>query len=77
MARQAELIGEVIGKHEGVRPADQGEGDSILAAFARQSYPLARITEQNIVVDHATQTVSINLAVDLLYAWLDPRIRYE
>ena len=41
MARQAELIDEAIAKHGGVRPADQGEGDSALAAFARPAAALA------------------------------------
>src|SRR5262249_36440244 len=41
MARQAELIGEAVAKHGGVRPADQGEGDSPLAAFARPPAALA------------------------------------
>jgi predicted ATPase/class 3 adenylate cyclase/DNA-binding CsgD family transcriptional regulator len=41
MARQAELVGEAIAKHGGARPADQGEGDSLLAAFARPADALA------------------------------------
>ncbi len=41
MARQAELIGGAVAKHGGVRPADQGEGDSALAAFARPGDALA------------------------------------
>jgi predicted ATPase/class 3 adenylate cyclase/DNA-binding CsgD family transcriptional regulator len=41
MARQAELVGEAIAKHGGARPADQGEGDSALAAFARPADALA------------------------------------
>jgi len=41
MARQAELIGDAIAKHGGVRPSDQGEGDSALAAFARPGDAIA------------------------------------
>src|SRR5262245_18653132 len=41
MARQAELIGQVVARHGGVRPADQGEGDSTLSAFARPSDALS------------------------------------
>src|SRR5262245_18544206 len=34
MARQAELVGQAVARHGGVRPADQGEGHSTLSAFA-------------------------------------------
>lgn len=37
----------------------------LLGAFARQAHPLARITAQNIVVDHAARSVAVNLTVDL------------
>lgn len=37
----------------------------LLAALARQAYPLARITDEKVVVDHATQKVSVALKVDL------------
>ena len=30
-----ELVDETIGRHDGVRPVEQGEGDSFVAAFAR------------------------------------------
>jgi predicted ATPase/class 3 adenylate cyclase/DNA-binding CsgD family transcriptional regulator len=35
VARQAELIAAAIAQHRGVRPPDQGEGDSTLAVFSR------------------------------------------
>src|SRR4029453_4919258 len=31
------VVDEVIGRHHGVRPEEQGEGDSFVAAFARAS----------------------------------------
>lgn len=37
----------------------------LLGTFAHQGHPLARITEQNIVVDHADQSLTVNLKVDL------------
>src|SRR5690606_837035 len=37
----------------------------LLAGLAHQGYPLAAITGQNIVVDHAARTVAIDLRVDL------------
>jgi predicted ATPase/class 3 adenylate cyclase/DNA-binding CsgD family transcriptional regulator len=41
VGRQDELISEAIAAHAGVRPRDQGEGDSFLAAFARATDALA------------------------------------
>ena len=32
---------------------------------------------QNLTLLFAVIFVFINLAIDLLYAWIDPRIRYE
>lgn len=45
MARQAELIAAAVERHGGVRPIEQGEGDSIVAAFARSSDALAAALE--------------------------------
>jgi predicted ATPase/class 3 adenylate cyclase/DNA-binding CsgD family transcriptional regulator len=41
ISRHDELVTELIGRDGGVRPQDQGEGDSFLAAFARPSEALA------------------------------------
>ncbi len=41
MARQDELIGQAVAAHGGVRPKDQGEGDSVLAAFTAPAQALA------------------------------------
>ena len=41
MAELRDLVGEIIGRHHGVRPLDQGEGDSFFAAFARPSEAVA------------------------------------
>lgn len=40
-ARQYELVGEAIGRHGGVRPVEQGEGDSVVGAFSRASDALS------------------------------------
>src|SRR5688572_7744068 len=31
------MVSETVGRHNGVRPLEQGEGDSFVAAFARAS----------------------------------------
>jgi predicted ATPase/class 3 adenylate cyclase len=41
VARHYELLGAAIALHGGVRPLEQGEGDSVVAAFARASDALA------------------------------------
>src|SRR4030095_12742070 len=41
MTRQAELIGQAVARHGGVRPVDQGEGDSTLSAFAHPRQAIA------------------------------------
>src|SRR5687768_15433839 len=37
MAELSALVGELVGRYQGVRPLEQGEGDSFVAAFARAS----------------------------------------
>lgn len=49
-----------------------GLGRTLIAAIFHRDYPLI----QGIVVLMAFVFSAVNLAVDLTYAWLDPRIRY-
>lgn len=44
-AELRDLAGELIGSHNGVRPLDQGEGDSFLGAFSRPSEAVACAVE--------------------------------
>ena len=37
IARHYELLDAAISSHDGVRPLEQGEGDSVVAAFSRAS----------------------------------------
>ena len=41
MARMNQVVSETIASHDGVRPVEQGEGDSFVAAFARASDAVA------------------------------------
>src|SRR5438093_5867758 len=41
VARLDEVVAEAVGCHGGVRPVEQGEGDSFVAAFARASDAVA------------------------------------
>jgi peptide/nickel transport system permease protein len=50
-----------------------GLGRLIISAVLRRDYPVV----QGVVLVTATAYVLINLAVDVLYVFIDPRIRYE
>ena len=39
------IFDEAVARHEGVRPVEQGEGDSVVAAFSRASDSLAAALE--------------------------------
>ena len=41
MARMNQVVSQTIATHDGVRPVEQGEGDSFVAAFARASDAVA------------------------------------
>ena len=45
LARLNNVVSDVIATHDGVRPVEQGEGDSFVAAFARASDALAAALE--------------------------------
>src|ERR1700758_5097494 len=45
LARLNGSVSEIIAAHDGVRPVEQGEGDSFVAAFARASDALAAAVE--------------------------------
>lgn len=50
-----------------------GMGRYLLEALNNRDYPVV----QAVVLIFATVIILVNLFVDLLYAWLDPRIRYS
>jgi peptide/nickel transport system permease protein len=50
-----------------------GLGRLIISAVLRRDYPVV----QGVILVTATAYVLINLAVDILYVFIDPRIRYE
>ncbi len=49
-----------------------GMGSALIQAVSQRDYP----TVQAMVFVMALVFLGLNLAIDLLYAWLDPRIRY-
>jgi peptide/nickel transport system permease protein len=50
-----------------------GMGRLIISAILRRDYPVV----QGVVLVTAATYVLINLAVDMVYAFIDPRIRYD
>lgn len=50
-----------------------GMGTNLVGAINHRDYPLV----QAVVLLMATVFVMFNLVVDIMYAWLDPRIRYS
>lgn len=50
-----------------------GVGNLVVNAINERDYPVV----EGVVLFVAVLYVVINLAVDLLYAWIDPRIRYD
>ncbi len=50
-----------------------GVGTLVLDAILRRDYPLV----QAVIVVLAVIYAVVNLAVDLLYAWVDPRVRFQ
>src|SRR6266550_2365823 len=50
VARSYALLDDAITRHGGVRPVEQGEGDSVVAAFARASDALAAALEAQLAL---------------------------
>jgi predicted ATPase/class 3 adenylate cyclase/DNA-binding CsgD family transcriptional regulator len=58
IGRHYELLAEAVAAHGGIRPQEQGEGDSIVAAFARPSDALrAAVSAQLALASEAWPTV--------------------
>jgi peptide/nickel transport system permease protein len=69
------LLGFVLGGSVAVEQAFgvPGLGRSLVTALIERDI----IVVQNLVLLYAVIFVVVNFAVDLSYAWLDPRIRYQ
>jgi peptide/nickel transport system permease protein len=69
------LMGFVLGGSVAVEQAFgvPGLGRALVTAVVERDI----IVVQNLVLLYATIFVFVNIAIDLSYAWLDPRIRYQ
>jgi predicted ATPase/class 3 adenylate cyclase/DNA-binding CsgD family transcriptional regulator len=61
MARHDELLAKAIATHGGYRPIEQGEGDSVVAAFVRASDALAAAVEAQQAL--ATEPLTVRMAL--------------
>ena len=63
--------GLLIGMRSGVKKAAKGAGNEPTGIASKRIWNI--VTALLIAVTYVT----VNLLVDVLYGWLDPRIRYE
>lgn len=57
------LLSDVVGRHGGVRPVEQGEGDSIVAVFARASDAVAAALEAQLALSKRVWPDGLQLRV--------------
>ena len=69
------LFGLLLGGSVAVEAAFTvpGLGTALVQAFTERDF----VVVQNLVLLYGVIFVFVNLSIDLAYAWLDPRIRYE
>lgn len=66
MARQRQLIADAVAAHGGVRPVEQGEGDSLVAAFVRATDGIAAALDAQLAIqreDWPGRAVRVRMAV--------------
>ena len=63
IARHYALLDDAIASHNGVRPVEQGEGDSVVGAFARASDALAAVLDAQLRLRGESWPDGVSLAV--------------
>jgi predicted ATPase/class 3 adenylate cyclase len=63
VSRHYEILDDVIAAHGGVRPVEQGEGDSVVAAFARPSEAVAAAIEAQVRLLAELDWLPVRMAV--------------
>jgi class 3 adenylate cyclase len=71
------LLSEAIGRHGGVRPVEQGEGDSVVAAFARASDALAAALEAQLALSGQAWPGGLELRVRMALHTAEAQLRDE
>ncbi len=63
MGRLNELVTETVGAHGGVRPLEQGEGDSFVAAFSRASEAVACALEIQRILASEQSPIAVRMGI--------------
>jgi hypothetical protein len=63
VARHYELLDEAAACHRGVRPQEQGAGDSVVAAFARPSDALGAALDAQVTLTTEEMDLSVRMAI--------------
>lgn len=73
--RHYQILADVIGRHRGVRPVEQGEGDSIVAAFSRGTDAVASALEAQQLMAAEAWPEGASLAVRMALHTGDAQLR--
>jgi predicted ATPase/class 3 adenylate cyclase/DNA-binding CsgD family transcriptional regulator len=71
------LLSDAVGRHGGVRPVEQGEGDSIVAAFSRASDALAAALDAQRAIAAQTWPDGLDLRVRIALHTAEAQLRDE
>lgn len=71
------LLSDAVGRHGGVRPVEQGEGDSIVAAFARASDAVAAALEAQLALSTQVWPDGLQLRVRIGLHTAEAQLRDE
>jgi len=69
VAMHYRLLSDAIGRHGGVRPVEQGEGDSVVAAFSRASDAVAAALEAQRSLARQVWPDDVDLRVRIVLAY--------
>ena len=71
------LLADAVGRHGGVRPVEQGEGDSIVAVFARASDAVAAALEAQLALSKRVWPDGLQLRVRIALHTAEAQLRDE
>ena len=77
VVRHYQVLDAVIAAHDGVRPQEQGEGDSVVAAFSRASDALAAARDAQIALQRTRWPTATPITVRMAIHSGDARLRGE
>jgi predicted ATPase/class 3 adenylate cyclase/DNA-binding CsgD family transcriptional regulator len=72
-----EILSEAVARHDGVRPVEQGEGDSVVAAFSRASDALAAALDAQRALHARSWPEGIELRVRIALHTAEAQLRDE